>query len=314
MNLSIVILNWNAADDTVACARRILAWKQLSPFIWVVDNASTDDSVASISGQCPAVRLIKSPVNMGFAGGTNQGISRSLATNDAPIMLLNNDAHIAEDDVIRLLDTLQENENIGLVGPLLFDAEQKDRLVSAGSKNPVLHHQIRVTEFDPAQSLLPVETIPGTIIIGRADVFQEVGLLDEAYFFSIEVADLCTRASKQGYLNVIDTRARGYHNLGRSSTLRDTLYAYYVIRNRFIYVRKFYRSLMKALLFSFWSGYSLALILKLYLSGKQAAAKAIYLALIDGWLGRTGGQNERVLAACQNSSNSLTSYWSGQIA
>ncbi len=296
MNLSIIILNWNAADDTLRCVHQILAWKQVRPVIWVVDNASTDGSVEIIGRDCPAVRLIQNQRNKGFAGGTNRGIAESLAEGDTPIMLLNNDAAIAESDVIQLLETLRNDERIGFVGPLLFAADEPERLLSAGNKNPVLHHQTRLLKVDSAHPLQPVAGISGTAIIGRADLFKQVGLLDEAYFFSTELADLCTRAKRQGYLSVIDSRARAYHAVSRSSHFRETLYTYYIIRNRFLYIRKFYRYLMKGALYSFWGGYSLALVLKLSLNHK-ASAQAVYMGLLDGWQGRFGGQNERVLEA-----------------
>jgi GT2 family glycosyltransferase len=299
MELAVVILNWNATDDTIRCVRYISSWRNLQPTIWVIDNASTDDSVEVIVRECTNIRLIRNPVNLGFAGGTNQGITKSLTMGDGPILLLNNDAFIGENDVIRMLETLQENENFGFVGPLLFDAERKDRLLSAGSKNPVLHHQTRVLEFSPHHHLHPVECISGTVVLVRAEIFNTVGLLDENYFFSTELADLCTRAREQGHLCVIDTRARAYHALSRSAHFRDTLYNYYIIRNRFLYIRKFYHHLVKGLLYSFWGGYSLALTIKLILNGKQDTARAVYLGLMDGLMGRFGGQNERVLATCK---------------
>ncbi len=296
VKLSIIILNWNAAADTISCVRHVSSWQRLQPVIWIVDNASPDASAEIIAAECPSARLIRNSANLGFAGGTNQGLIKSLAMGNSPILLLNNDAFLAEDDVIRLLKTLQENEKIGFIGPLLFEAEQKERLLSAGGKNPVLHHQTRLLQFDPAQPCHQVETISGTAVIVRAEVFRAVGLLDEAYFFSTELADLCARAKEQGHICVIDTRARAYHALSRSSAFRDTLYTYYIIRNRFLYIRKFYRHLMKGLLYSFWGGYGLALILKLYLSGQHSTARAVGLGLMDGLLGRFGGQNERVLA------------------
>lgn len=298
MELSVIILNWNAAHDTIRCVRQIMAWQRLQPTVWVVDNASTDADTGLISVQCPAVHLIKNRTNLGFAGGTNRGILESLATGKQPILLLNNDAIIAEEDVLRLLETLRQDEQIGFVGPLLYEAEQQDRLISAGGKNPVLHHQTRVRAFDPARPVQQVECISGTAILVRLEVFETVGLLDEAYFFSTELADLCTRARRRGYLSVIDSRARAYHALNRSSQFRETLYPYYIVRNRFLYIRKFYRYLLKGLLYSFWAAYGLALIMKLFLSGQGATAKAVLLGLLDGLQGRFGGQNERVLSAC----------------
>jgi hypothetical protein len=140
-----------------------------------------------------------------------------------------------------------------------------------------------------------VECIPGTVIMIRPDVFRTVGLLDEAYFFGSEVADLCLSARQHGYLSVIDTRARAWHRLERSSGFRQTLYPYYIIRNRFLLIQKFHRP-WKLFFYSFWTVYSLLLAARVQLSGQPAMARAIRLGLRDGLQGRFGNQNERVLA------------------
>jgi GT2 family glycosyltransferase len=299
VELAVIILNWNAAADTVRCVQHIAAWKRLRPTIWVVDNASHDDSVQVIFRECPHVRLICNATNLGFAGGNNRGIVEALAAGDAPIMLLNNDAHIDEENVARLLETLQADEQIGFIGPLLFDEEE--RLLSAGGKSP-LHHHSHIYELPAGEPVYTVEYVPGTVMIGRAEVFRTVGLLDEDYFFSTEVADLCMRAGRRGYVSVIDARARASHTLDRSSNLRRTLHTYYIVRNRFLVIRKLYPE-RQASLRGFWALYSLALCFKVLLSGQSATARAIWLGLLDGLRGRCGGQNERVLQRLRRSTS-----------
>lgn len=299
MELSIIILNWNVAADTIRCARRIASWERLRPTIWVVDNGSTDGSADVIARECPGVCLIRNATNLGFAGGNNQGITQALSAGATSILLLNNDASVEEEDIIRLADTLQNNEQIGCVGPMLYDADNEDVLLAAGGKNPVLHHQTHILELTSGEPVRTVECVPGTVILVRADVFRTVGLLDEAYFFCTEVADLCKRAAKKGYLSAVDTRARALHALSRSSDLRGTLYTYYIIRNRFLFIRRFYGA-WAVLLYGFWALYSLALSLRVRLAGDPDTACSVRLGLLDGLRGRFGGQNERVLSLCSD--------------
>jgi hypothetical protein len=294
MKLAVVILNWNAAQDTIRCVQSISGWERVEPQIWVVDNGSVDDSAECIARECYGVHLICTEFNLGFAGGNNRGIVEALANSDAPILLLNNDASIAEEDIIRLLDTLQANRQIGFVGPLLFDAEREDMLLSAGGRDP-LHHHTHIYDL-PAGPVQVTDYVPGTVIIGRAEVFRKVGLLDEDYFFTMEVADLCIRARQHGYLSAIDTRAHAFHDLGRSSELREALHTYYIIRNRFLFIRKFHHK-RRFWLYGFWGLYSLALALKVSLERKPDTAQAMWMGLVDGLQGRFGGQNERVLSA-----------------
>lgn len=306
MQVTIIILNWNGANDTIRCVQRIGQWERLQANIWVADNASTDNSVTRISQECPHIHLVCNPANLGFAGGNNRAITEALKQGDAPILLLNNDAWIDEQDVSRLLETLQSDSQIGFIGPLLYDAEQPDRLLAAGGKSPVKGHHSHLHTFSPDRPVFTVEYIPGTVIIGKAEVFRAVGLLDENFFFSAEVADLCLRAAQQGYLSMIDSRARAYHTLSRSSQLRTTLHTYYIIRNRFLLLRKHHR--WNLFLYGFWTLYSVALTLKLQLTGQSVTARTVYLGLLDGLRGRFGGQNERVLAAVKLHSTAVNPW------
>lgn len=297
MELAIILLNWNAADDTLRCLEYIAAWKRAHPAIWVVDNASTDGSADLIAREWPKARLIRNEINVGYAGGNNQALSEILDQGISPILFLNNDARIDEADLIRLMQTLQRNPQIGLLGPLLFDAENPERLLTAGGQNLIRHLTSHISKVRTNRPLQIVDYVPGTVLLCRAEVFQRVGLLDETYFFSGELPDLGERVKGKGFLSAIDTQARAYHTLSRSSSFRETLYTYYIIRNRFRFIRKFCK-FSKLFFYGFWTLYSLALAVKTQFNGKPNTAKAIRLGLFDGLRGRFGGQNERVLTAC----------------
>jgi GT2 family glycosyltransferase len=167
-------------------------------------------------------------------------------------------------------------------------------MLSAGSKNPALHHHSHNHNLPTGGPVHLAECVPGTVLLIRAEVFRQVGLLDEAYFFGSEVADLCLRAKADGFLSAVDARARAYHRLKRSSRFRDTLYPYYIIRNRFLLIRKFHRR-WKFAFYAFWTLYSLLLSWKVLLSGQQPMARAVRIGLFDGLQGRFHGQNERIL-------------------
>lgn len=295
--LAVIILNWNAATDTLACLEHVVQWQCVTLRVWVVDNASnTTDRKLLREGlaQLPLdVTLLENEANLGFAGGTNCGLKATLAASDWPVLLLNNDARIDDANLQQLMTTLNSHPHIGWLGPLLYHG---DKLHSVGRRNPVLHHNSLITTL-PETPLLEVDFISGSVALVRAEVLRKVGILDEDYFFNTEVADHCQRAREAGYQTVVDCHARAHHNLDRSSALRSTLYIYYIIRNRFVYVRKRYR-LAKWPLMAVWSLYSLLLSAKLRLTGQRATAQAVYLGLVDGVSGRWGGQNSRVLAAC----------------
>jgi len=298
MEIAVIILNWNAAEDTLRCIQAVDGWHTLRPTLWIVDNASSDGSPERIAHEAPHVRLIRNATNEGFAGGNNRGIEAALREGQSPLLLLNNDAHIAEAAVMRLLETLESDPHIGFVGPLLYATDMPPTLLSAGGRSPIHHHHSHITAPPPSTAPFTVEYVPGTVLLIRPAALQTVGLLNEDYFFTMEVAALCLRAARKGYRSVIDPRARATHALeARPSQLRKTLYAYYIIRNRFLMIRELRPRPISAF-YAFWMLYSTALALKLRLTGDPQAARAIWMGLRDGLGGRFGGQNARVLAHC----------------
>ncbi len=295
--LAVIILNWNAAHDTLACLEHVAQWRVATPHVWVVDNAShpTDRAIlrAGIAHAPVRCTLLENERNLGFAGGTNCGLRAALAEGDAPVLLLNNDARLSNDDLQQLLATLAAQPQIGWLGPALYHA---GTLHSVGRRNPVLHHNSLITAL-PQTPLLKVDFISGAVALVRATLLRQIGLLDEDYFFNTEVADHCHRAREIGMLTMVDCQARADHDLDRSSALRSTLYVYYIIRNRFVYVHKRYRAARFPLL-AVWAIYCVLLAAKLRLTGQHTTAHAVWLGLIDGAGKRWGGQNARVLAAC----------------
>ncbi len=290
-HISAIILNWNAAQDTIRCVQAIYGWSHLKADIWVVDNASTDDSVGAIKRACPGIHLVQNATNLGFGGGNNRGLERALACSDTPVLLLNNDATIAEQDVIQLLDTLENTPRLGCVGPLLFDRAHPDRLLSAGGRDISRHIQTHVTQIGSGP-LLPVDYVPGTAILIRAEVLRQVGLLDETYFFSGEIADLCERMPQKGYMCAIDARARAFHERHTELDRTEALRTYYSVRNRFLFIKKF-RSVFWAAL---WATYATMMSVSAAMKRERLRARAICLAIVDGIRGRFGDQNERVLS------------------
>jgi GT2 family glycosyltransferase len=298
MSISVIVLNWNAAEDTLRCIRAVDTWRTLRPSLWIVDNASGDGSPDIIAREAPHVHLIRNATNQGFAGGNNRGIEAALRESQAPLLLLNNDAHIAESAVVTLLETLGAHPDIGFVGPLLFSESVPPQLLSAGGRSPIHHHHSHITAPPQTQAVFTVEYVPGTVLLINPAALKIAGLLNEDYFFTMEVAELCMRAARYGYRSAINPHAQATHALeARPSHLRKTLYAYYIIRNRFLLMRDIKPHPLPGFYIA-WTLYSVALTLKLHVTGEKQAAQAIWLGLRDGLQGRFGGQNERVLARC----------------
>lgn len=294
MNVAVVILNWNQAAATIRCVEAVAAWTHVAPDIWVVDNASQDGSRDLIPKRCPTAQVLASDSNLGFAGGNNLALRRILSSQSDVVLLLNNDVVITEDQVQRLLTELETHPRLGLVGPLLDERRGHEQVFTAGGRDIARHlgtrHEEKAADI-PAliamHRLLDVDYVPGTVALVRTEVFRIVGLFDEDYFFSGEMADFCRRAGVQGYASAVCPHAWAMHEPGGA---RSTLYRYYTLRNRFLYIRKFYPS-RRALFACGWSAVGLAMAARSLIQGRPVEARAAWRALRDGLAGRFGNRN-----------------------
>ncbi len=298
MDLNVVILNWNARDETIDCLSPLRGWIRIRPRIYVVDNGSEPDDSAALAAALPGAVVIRSEENLGFSGGTNLGLRRALEESDAPVLLLNNDVELSEESAEALLHTLSAERRCAAVGPVILTGAEPAKTLSAGSRSPVFHRDHSIKTPPPGAEIYPVQFVSGAAALIRASVLREVGLLDESYFFALELADFCRRTRDQGYSCLVNAGARVRHDVDRASAYRETLYVYYVVRNRLLYARRFF-PLAWPLLMVAWSLYGLQQALRLWLKKRQrGTAVAIFLGVLDGVRGRFGDQNARVLDIC----------------
>jgi len=290
---AIIILNWNNASDTIPTVQTIQTWKTFQPVIWIVDNGSHDDSVERIRRECPGVRLLETDHNLGFAAGNNLAVRCALDEGQANyFFLLNNDAAIDEAGLLQLLATAEQH-NASIVGPILRDPPPSAALQSAGGRNAAWNGDTHLHTI-PSNEPYPVDYVPGTAILIRANLFRQIGLLDEAYFISGEIADFCERARRAGARRLIDPRVTVYHDQGRSSELRVAFYAYYFLRNRFLLVRQLYPRWCW-LLIPRWAILGFTSVLAAWRRGERRRARALWLGLRHGLGGTFGDHSPEVL-------------------
>ncbi len=119
----IVVLNWNGAEDTLACLESLAGVMSPSCRVLVVDNGSTDGSPEKIRAAFPDIELLLLPVNIGYAGGNNAGFRRVLELQAEYVIFLNNDTIVDAGFCAPLLDTLQRNPSAGIAVPKIYYLE-----------------------------------------------------------------------------------------------------------------------------------------------------------------------------------------------
>ena len=219
-----------------------MGWQALKPHLIVVDNESTEATSKTLSDVLPAGSLICSAANLGYGGGNNLGLKRALEAGFNYVLLLNTDATISAEAVGKLLERLNTQLEISIVGPVIQEGSGATARRLIGGLDIARYPSTRTMAPPGDLKDLPdypvhdVDYVSGTIFLARASVFKEIGLLDEDYFFSGEIADFCKRAKVGGHRICVDLEVEARHDPDRTPLqTRETLYVYYGLRNRFLY-------------------------------------------------------------------------------
>lgn len=299
MRLAIILVNWRNDEQTLRCARAILSWRRLNPDLIVVDNESTEASRRRLAAAIAPDQVVPSVTNRGYGGGNNLGIARALARQSECVLLLNSDAEITEEAAAALVSRLEANPRIAILGPAIEERTSTGAHVFVGGRDIALHALTRVPVASgrlqdlPGYPLRGVDYVSGTVFLVRRAVFEAIGLLDEQYFFSGEIADFCQRARLGGYQAAVDLDVMVIHDTRHGvPSQRDTLYAYYSLRNRFLYVRKHHGPAQMRLL-AYWASLGASQAVRALLRCHPARARALALAVAHGCANRYGNQNDK---------------------
>lgn len=237
--VAIIILNWNQEEETSECLSSLRKLDYKNYEVIVVDNGSADGSAERIKQKFSEIVLIKNRENLGFCGGNNVGIKYALQDRAQYILLLNNDTVVDADMIGKLVEVMEENPEIGAVGPKICFYDRPNVIQSAGGKIDFRTGKAPpITQEDSASSkrIKQVDYISGCALMIRKEIVWEIGLLDERFFNYYEETDYCVRIRKLGYNIVYVSDAKLWHKVGRvMNPLRNL---YFDIRNRPLFMIK----------------------------------------------------------------------------
>lgn len=199
--VSVVVLNYKGADDTIVClqALQALDWPAERLEILCIDNASADGSIDRIREAVPGVRVVDSGANRGFAGGCNVGAA--LATGEF-LAFVNNDARPDPRWVAAAVAQFEGSPQIACVASKVLDWDGQHIDYVDGSLTWYGMGYKRETErpddgsYDTGRDVL---FGTGSGVLFRAEVFREVGGFDESFFMFFEDVDLGWRLNLLGH-------------------------------------------------------------------------------------------------------------------
>ena len=199
-----VIVNWNGGDENLECIAALLESGVEPGRIAFVDNASTDGSLEAVEAAHPNLAFLRNAENAGYGHGTNKGIAHALRTGADAVFLVNNDLVVTPGMLQRLVDELQSDPGLGVVGPRVLYKDEPERIWAAGGMltfrqnlTTLLGH--RQPDGPRWRENTDVDYVPGCAMLVRADVFERAGLLDGAYFAYHEDVDFCMQVARAGF-------------------------------------------------------------------------------------------------------------------
>lgn len=235
-----VIVNYRTATLTARCLRSVVACAEelRGGGVVVVDNDSGDGSYEALAAQVASehwhelVRIVAAPGNAGFGSGNNIGFRHGVAAFDraGAILLLNPDAELAPGQLRRLLERLESQPRIGIVGAALEDGEGRSASASHRVPSPLgeleaaaqwgpLSRLLERWAVTPAQSAHAhrCDWVSGACLLLRRDVLESTRGFDEGFFLYFEEIDLCVRAAALGWECWFEPAARVRHLEGAAT-------------------------------------------------------------------------------------------------
>jgi GT2 family glycosyltransferase len=282
----VIIVNWNTKDLLCQCidslAQRV---KNIDTEILVVDNGSTDGSVAAVREKFPGVRLIENSMNLGFAKANNHALSISKGRY---LLLLNPDTQVKDEAIPQMLSFMNAHAEAGVVGAQLLNADgsKQNSIANFPSLatellNKSLLRRLFPDKFPGKERDYPgpveVDSVIGACMLVRRETVEQVGPLDEEYFLFLEETDWCYRMKKAGWKVYHIPQTEVLHFQGKSAEAEKAKARIEYYRSRYHYFRKNKGRLQFSVLF-------VGLMIKLLIELIFAASACMFtLFMVKKW-------------------------------
>jgi GT2 family glycosyltransferase len=252
MDISIIIINYNTFELTCKCIESLYQFNEgFSYEIILVDNASIECDANLFKAKFPAINLIISEKNLGFAGGNNLGIQYA---NGNFILLLNSDTELIENSILMCLKKMNEDKKIGVLSTKLIFPDGKHQ--PAAQRFPTIKYKLielfRIQKlfskrnrgklllgafFDHNENA-EADWVWGAFFLFRKEILSLLPnqKLDDTYFMYWEDVQWCMDIKKLGYKIYYFAETKIIHKMGGSAGKKNEL----MEKNAVVFLKKNY--------------------------------------------------------------------------
>lgn len=268
-NVCVLLLNWNGADQTIACLESLDQHCDVP--VVIIDNGSTDDSIERLTQYLKSTpqadvlitdedqikgitqrykrTLVSNRGNYGYAGGNNVGINYALAAGYDYFWVLNNDIVLEAGALDALLETMESDPNCGFAASVLVYTNNPSIVQCVGGgmvypwlgKTKLIGKNANRSELTPGLSTFPKPdyVMGASMLISRA-MIEKVGPMEHRYFMYSEEVDWQHRATKAGFTHRVSENSFARHGDSGSSKGRSHMFHFYRNRAAIMYNKKFH--------------------------------------------------------------------------
>ncbi|MBC2840478.1 glycosyltransferase family 2 protein [Robiginitalea sp. SC105] len=244
-SLAVVILNWNGQHLLERFLPSVVSHSG-DAVIYVADNASDDDSIGFLEREYPTIRVLRNPVNGGFASGYNMALQ---GVEESVYCLLNSDVEVTPGWLDPVRELLENHPEIGVVQPKIKDLLRPGYFEYAGAAGgfldlfgyPFCRGRIfQSLEQDRGQydDTREIFWATGACMFIRKSVFRDLQGFDADYFAHQEEVDLCWRAQNKGYKVYYCGKSEIYHLGGSTLSNMNPRKTYLNFRNSLFSITK----------------------------------------------------------------------------
>lgn len=323
IDVSIIIVNRNTKELLRACLRSIEQSTSCNIEVIVVDNASHDGSLDMVADEFPHVQRLSNDRNMGFSAANNRGLTMAHGRH---LLLLNSDTIMLNGAVDAMVAYMDQHTDVGALGPHLLNPDRSDQLsvypfpmtlqdclvILEINRWPIVGHiargygQRRDTHMSAQTG--PIDWVMGACLLLRREAIEQVGVLDDRFFFGVEETELCYRLRQCGWATHYFTGAEVVHLGGQSWSQMSAAYLLWSSKGRlrYYYLHKTSRAFLafRVALAVSSMGHILSLVWAMRSSPRARALMSAYARVLTYcWRGRkvvegANGWTLSILSGC----------------